>query len=114
MSRLIDADRIIEHIEIALKINRALNLESMEFCEEMLLPFKEEIEKAPTADAVEVKHGHWIEEEDSYDTYFRCSACRELWTSIDGMIPTSMGVNYCPHCGAKMEEVDDDAVQSDT
>lgn len=50
------------------------------------------------------KTGHWIEK-DGYDgdTYYDCSVCGESWTTIDGD-PWDNGMNYCPHCGAKMEE----------
>ena len=47
--------------------------------------------------------GHWIEKEDyNMDTYYDCSVCGESWTTIDGT-PWQNGMNYCPHCGAKME-----------
>ena len=48
--------------------------------------------------------GHWIEKEDyCMDTYYDCSVCGESWTTIEGT-PWQNGMNYCPHCGAKMEE----------
>lgn len=51
----------------------------------------------------EAKTGHWIEKEDyNLDTYYDCSVCGESWTMIDGT-PWENGMNYCPHCGAKME-----------
>lgn len=50
----------------------------------------------------EAKTGHWIEKEDyNMDTYYDCSVCGESWTTIDGT-PWQNGMNYCPHCGAKM------------
>ena len=57
----------------------------------------------PTADVVEVKHGHWITQEeaealDRYDLAFCCSACCELnWDCTE-----SESFNFCPNCGAKM------------
>ena len=49
------------------------------------------------------KNGTWIEKEDYYgDTYYDCSVCDESWTTIEGT-PWQNGMNYCPHCGAKME-----------
>ena len=51
----------------------------------------------------EAKTGHWIEKEDyNLDTYYDCSVCGESWSMIDGT-PWENGMNYCPHCGAKME-----------
>ena len=48
-----------------------------------------EIDRTPTADVVEVKHGEWIEGK----TLEKCSVCGKKgfpdW-------------HYCPHCGAKM------------
>jgi DNA-directed RNA polymerase subunit RPC12/RpoP len=51
----------------------------------------------------EAKAGKWIEKTDYMgDTYYDCSVCGESWTTIDGT-PWQNGMNYCPHCGAKME-----------
>lgn len=50
----------------------------------------------------EVKKGKWIEQTDYMgDTYYDCSVCNESWTTIEGT-PWVNGMNYCPHCGAKM------------
>ena len=49
------------------------------------------------------KTGHWVEHEDyNLDTYYDCSVCGESWTTIEGT-PWQNGMNYCPHCGAKMD-----------
>ena len=50
------------------------------------------------------KVGRWIEK-DGYDcdVYYDCSACGNSWTTIDGT-PWDNGMNYCPCCGAKMVE----------
>ena len=51
------------------------------------------------------KTGKWEEKVDYMgDTYYDCSACGESWTTIEGT-PWQNGMNYCPHCGAKMELV---------
>lgn len=48
----------------------------------------------PTADVVEVRHGHW----NTTDTILgRCCEC-----SVCGSLPT-MEYRYCPYCGAKMD-----------
>ena len=54
-----------------------------------------DIECAPEVDAVEVVHGHWIICSDGYYPY--CSKCKQ---EPDGKNMT----NYCPNCGAKMDE----------
>lgn len=56
------------------------------------------IDEAPTVDAEPVRHGHWIEcplrkyPKEHIDV---CSVC-------DGKALAKY--NYCPHCGAKMDE----------
>ena len=46
----------------------------------------------------EVKHGRWIKEP---NCYYRCSVCGDHHPCIKG----NMDYNYCPNCGAKMDEV---------
>lgn len=54
----------------------------------------EQIEKAPTADVIEVKRGEWIKVRDGYPRY-ACSRCHHLYNNI--------GYTYCPNCGADMK-----------
>lgn len=61
-----------------------------------------DIDNAPTIDAIPVVHGHWIKYEvDIAEHPWHCSRCG--WTPpkyvchIDEM-------EYCNHCGAKMDE----------
>jgi rubrerythrin len=56
----------------------------------------------PTADVVEVRHGHWIEHiekpswlEDDVEVYYNCSECGTSHWSIEPP--------YCPECGARMD-----------
>lgn len=60
------------------------------------------IEDAPAIDPV--KHGHWIEIDDELITG-TCSVCG--WDAIFAETDV-VGMSYCPNCGAKMDEVDDD------
>lgn len=53
---------------------------------------KEAIERVPVADAVFMRHGHWIVDEDGN---IKCSECGHR----------GVGDNYCERCGAKMDEV---------
>jgi len=58
------------------------------------------------AEAEPIKHGRWKETEYSaYDDSYRCSACGEVWEFIKGT-PKDNGANYCPNCGARMDEVE--------
>lgn len=63
---------------------------------------KQVIESAPTIDAEPVRHGHWIIHVDELfpaDSTQECSVCHgEEWLGIKHE-------NYCPNCGAKMDEV---------
>lgn len=59
-----------------------------------------QIADAPTVDAVEVVHGRWVDNEAcGYKWAFYCSKCGY----IDGY-PFNDRHNYCPNCGAKMDE----------
>ena len=64
---------------------------------------KRMIDMARTVDAVPVKHGKWIHEVrytiDSLHSYqqYRCSKCGMTYIT---------NTNYCPECGARMDEHD--------
>ena len=60
----------------------------------------------PAADVAEVRHGRWKEEFDGIDTIYECSVCGEQFVTLEGT-PADNLWNYCPNCGAKMEEDDD-------
>ena len=66
------------------------------------------IDEMPTVDAVEVVHGRWIigtGENALMRGYRMCSVCGEIIKtqySFYGMF------NYCPNCGAKMDNCKDD------
>ena len=81
-----DAKRAIEHIDPA---------------------FSYVIDNAPTVDAVEVVHGHWINtpsyyaSNGNYNKAQECSVCHSLFVS-PGNTPYS-NHPYCCECGAKMD-----------
>lgn len=59
-----------------------------------------------------VRHGHWIWDDNGMDWYigsWKCSICRCKNDNLGNRktIVTSRfaGSNYCPHCGARMDEV---------
>ena len=66
-----------------------------------------ELEAFPTADVAPVRHGYWIEQENWAldDYYYTCSACGTEWITIEGT-PEENDMDFCPHCGAKMDEED--------
>ena len=57
-----------------------------------------EIKEIPAADVAPVVHGHW---EQVDDTKCRCSRCDII--ALIGLYPHG-DKNYCPNCGAKMDE----------
>lgn len=67
----------------------------------------------PTVEAEPVRHAHWIWKGDEGDSRFMCSACGGKENA-----PTCMGVpniwEYCPNCGAKMEEYELARKRADT
>lgn len=65
-----------------------------------------EINAIPSADR---PRGEWIDLDDKwgFEGTFKCSACGELWSLIDGT-PQDNGMNFCPNCGAKMKGADDE------
>lgn len=59
------------------------------------------VNDAPTVEAE--RHGHWVNEMGM----ILCSECRDSWgTEMEEMIRSF--INYCPNCGAKMDEVKND------
>ena len=70
-----------------------------------------DVEDFPTADVQPVKHGRWIQDEHTYSgcwTYnYVCSACGEIGGSWLRNIRRDQMFPYCPFCGAKMDEEDD-------
>ena len=91
MGKLVSADALLNQINspyteypVIIQIRRAI---------------REMIEDAPAVDAEPVRHGHWkYGEEGTYGKpygHYECSECGERLAHKE---------NYCPHCGAKMEE----------
>lgn len=60
------------------------------------------IDKSPTIDAYPVRHGRWIDKGE-YAVCMECSG--RSGTQYDGVEPIPLMTQFCPHCGAKMDEV---------
>lgn len=94
MARLIDADELMELYD---------------GCDGLSVPIavvRQNIKDAPTIDAEPVRHGHWIEVSTTKrDRIFKCSVCRNV-LDFDGVNAGRGDANYCPNCGAKMDEED--------
>ena len=55
---------------------------------------------APAADVAPVRHGRWIEHKKYiFGTMYDCSVCDNR------ILDNGHAWNYCPNCGARMEEV---------
>ena len=65
--------------------------------------FKKAIKKMPKGIIVDVapaRHGQWIEQEKyTFGTMYDCSICDNR------ILDNGHSWNYCPNCGAKMDEV---------
>lgn len=96
MTRLIDADAFYK----AQKERCGDNVPFVGTCSADNSMLYLELKKAPTIEAVEVRHGHWIKHkwaEESYDgliSNYECSECHS-WFREWG--------HYCSDCGAKMD-----------
>ena len=65
--------------------------------------FDEMIEKLPAADVAPVRHGRWIERQTPHamgGVSGKCSVCAKSVQYLGNPL------NYCPNCGAKMQEVE--------
>ena len=102
MARLIDADALLEKTQFRLPTDNPI----AEIYAECVAIHRENIEEAPTVDAVPVVHGWWIEMERGH--YFKCSRCRNPipykfgWKVHNGVL-NKRYYNYCPNCGARMD-----------
>ena len=57
------------------------------------------IGKTQAADVVPVRHGRWVEQEKyTFGTMYDCSICDNR------ILDNGHSWNYCPNCGAKMDE----------
>lgn len=61
---------------------------------DMLCRIKLALNRLPSADVVEVRHGQWI------GKIYKCSLCGKWVDPLQG----DADMNYCPNCGAKMDE----------
>lgn len=67
------------------------------------------IDNAPAADVAPVRHGRWLHTEEPLGwkdvDCMECSACHDSWIIEEDYCFDDMPLwNYCPNCGAKMDE----------
>ena len=64
--------------------------------------FEAAILKIPPADVAPVRHGRWIDKGE----YAVCMECGgRSGTQYDGVEPIPLMTQFCPNCGAKMDEL---------
>ena len=95
MMRLIDADKLIALLNKKYGGDENIN--------ESVLYLVGAISGASTVDAESVRHGHWVIERG--ETVMHCNSCGWAYEYYGGL---EEEWNFCPHCGAKMDEVEDD------
>ena len=94
--RLIDAEALKHKRVIAIYGNLEQGLEEKE------VVYVDDIDNAPTIEAKPVVHAHW---ECTQWYEYQCSNCGDFALLNDKNIDCKS--NYCPHCGAVMDEVTD-------
>jgi hypothetical protein len=106
MSRYIDADKLRKD-----EIARCHCVPCVGSCDNNWKDLDEVLNDAPTADVVEVRHGRWIFNPDGTDWgigAWKCSLCKCKNDNLgaDNRFSPHIyaGSNFCPHCGAKMDE----------
>ena len=64
--------------------------------------FLDKIKHMPTADAVPVRHGKW-KKSGNWGRVYKCDQCCN-YLDFDGVNAGRGSANYCPNCGARMDE----------
>ncbi|MDY2944127.1 MAG: hypothetical protein SOU32_00530 [Lachnospiraceae bacterium] len=96
--RPIDADEL----KITLTNWIRLHWDEAFTADDMAYAFLEMINEELTLKMKPVVHAHWVPCEDEYEDEYKCSACGG--TQFFAMTPQNEGWEYCPKCGAKMDE----------
>ena len=97
--RLIDANTLPSYI---LEFNDVNHEER----QRMHIVLAQDIDNAPTVDAVPVVHGQWISLTECANAGVYCSVChKKVWKEDYAWCnrKNKLRSNYCPHCGSKMD-----------
>lgn len=92
MPRYIDAQKLKDAMNIEDDTNGYFNIMTALKC----------VDEAPTADVQEVRHGRWNTINSKVTQCSVCGVYRVCRVRRD--IRTQVGWNFCPVCGAKMDE----------
>ncbi len=98
MMRLIDADAMVESIKTQSNFIRSFGRDDINLMANVIEEgFLQEIENAPTIEAVPVRKGKWIRDYKSIGKTWNCSECRCLEFGDEEYLD-----KFCPNCGADM------------
>ena len=105
--RLIDAEAFLKT-----EIDRCGSAPLVGTCTSDNQYLSDRLKKAPTIEAKPVVHGRWELEHETYGK-MRCSVCKkealiEKTIGEVGVITIYVDSNYCPNCGAMMDEKEND------
>lgn len=106
--RLIDANELMKNVLQYMPRDQSdLADSAIPPIENLTVSLLMEIEEAQTIE--ERKTGKWIRCEKDDEFWYECSACKgfplkNVWNGLDELS------EYCPHCGARMEGVDNEQV----
>ncbi len=98
MSEYIKREALLKDIEEERPVNWT-NSEAEIQAENDFYKYRGIVEIQPTVDAVEVKHGQWVEKPSRFGSNYKlygCSVCG--WT-----FTFKPDYNFCPRCGAYMK-----------
>lgn len=110
-TRLIDADKLIDDLS---DLKRSPWANEPWASDQRKLGIREALDMiqsivrvdSQTVDAVPVRHGKWGEGLECYsDDFIVCSICGEAFNVLDN---DTYRFNYCPKCGARMDEDETD------
>ena len=100
MTRLIDADEIIEKVKLLIQVDKEAGcIGTRLFTLKNVIDF---LNEAETVDPV--KHGHWEESKCLDDCFWVCSCCKFPSQAV----AAPKLYKYCPNCGARMDVHDND------
>ena len=99
MARYIDADKLIEALQEEFDFEPTLSTEEQDkWFKRGIKCAIRNVDRIPTADVEEVKHGEWIWLEGNL---YECSECPNK-TEVDEKMNQPL-YKFCPYCGAKMD-----------
>lgn len=90
--------RMIRRVDVTEVLYKMLTVSKDESEKECIARIWEQIKGIPVEDIVPVVHGHWIK--DGKRMVYQCSVCQT------GLQDIGYGYNFCPECGAKMDQED--------